>query len=594
MNTKKIGTLAGSLFLMLSLVGFFAPSTNASTISVGSAFVAELGATTVVDITLDSAPGGLSGYIITVSLSDPSKAEITAVEFPSWATLTDESLSGASVWMKAVDLTQKVEAGDNDINLGTITIRGDAVGKCEIDVAIGRVDNDSGYPVNPSVSPGTLTIGQYHLTISSTAGGSVAAPGEGVFAYAPGEEVRLVATPEVDYRFTEWSGDIGTVEDINAASTTITMNGDYSITANFAGARSPDISVSEIWIDFGDITVGSSSSAQTVTVYNDGTADLHVGTIGIDGIDADEFSIQSDTCSGETIFPGGSATLEVLFSPNSTGGKFADLSIPSDDPDESTVTVSLSGKGFIASPATVALTADPINLLADGASTSALTAEVKDAEGQSVADGTTVSFTADRGTVTSITTTINGVATATLIAPKEPGICIVRAQAASVSDYTAVFFKEPGQPDIVAAKTGPTRPGTDTVDARVEANTTVTKSGVGTPTITIARYDENPGGSDITAFAGGYIAVHLDDTANVDEVTFCVYYPPTSDESNVRLYWWDEATSAWVLASAQTTDTGDLDGYGGKVCVTVRATGTISTLDDLDGTVLFAGVDEAK
>jgi uncharacterized repeat protein (TIGR02543 family) len=73
----------------------------------------------------------------------------------------------------------------------------------------------------------------YNLTISSTAGGAVTDPGEGTFPYDAGTEVDLVATPDADYHFVNWTGDVGTVDDVNAATTTITMNGDYSITANF-------------------------------------------------------------------------------------------------------------------------------------------------------------------------------------------------------------------------------------------------------------------------------------------------------------------------------------------------------------------------
>jgi hypothetical protein len=73
----------------------------------------------------------------------------------------------------------------------------------------------------------------YDLTISSTEGGSVIEPGEGVFTYDEGTVVDLVAEAEEGYRFVEWTGDVGTVADVHAATTTITMNGDYSITANF-------------------------------------------------------------------------------------------------------------------------------------------------------------------------------------------------------------------------------------------------------------------------------------------------------------------------------------------------------------------------
>jgi len=74
---------------------------------------------------------------------------------------------------------------------------------------------------------------EYELTISSTGGGVVTTPGEGTFTYGEGDEVNLVATPNAGYRFVSWIGDVGTIADVKAAATTITMNGDYSITANF-------------------------------------------------------------------------------------------------------------------------------------------------------------------------------------------------------------------------------------------------------------------------------------------------------------------------------------------------------------------------
>jgi len=74
-------------------------------------------------------------------------------------------------------------------------------------------------------------VESYTLTISSTAGGSVTTPGEGAFTYDEGTVVNLVA--EADYHFVSWTGDVGTIADVDDATTTITMNGDYAITANF-------------------------------------------------------------------------------------------------------------------------------------------------------------------------------------------------------------------------------------------------------------------------------------------------------------------------------------------------------------------------
>ena len=73
---------------------------------------------------------------------------------------------------------------------------------------------------------------QYELSINSTEGGLVMMPGEGVLNYTGGTVVDLVATPDAGYRFVEWAGDVDTLADVNAASTNITVNGHYSITAN--------------------------------------------------------------------------------------------------------------------------------------------------------------------------------------------------------------------------------------------------------------------------------------------------------------------------------------------------------------------------
>jgi hypothetical protein len=55
---------------------------------------------------------------------------------------------------------------------------------------------------------------RYSLTISSTEGGSVTEPGEGVFPlYSEGRVVDLVATPDSGYRFDGWTGDVGTIAD---------------------------------------------------------------------------------------------------------------------------------------------------------------------------------------------------------------------------------------------------------------------------------------------------------------------------------------------------------------------------------------------
>ena len=59
-------------------------------------------------------------------------------------------------------------------------------------------------------------------------------PGEGTFTYEPGTKVDLIAITDTFYNFVQWSGDVGTITDVNSAATNITMNDDCSITANFS------------------------------------------------------------------------------------------------------------------------------------------------------------------------------------------------------------------------------------------------------------------------------------------------------------------------------------------------------------------------
>jgi len=74
---------------------------------------------------------------------------------------------------------------------------------------------------------------QYRLIISSTEGGEITTPHEMTSTYEEGTIVPLVALPHSGYRFVEWTGDVDTIDDVNAASTSIIMDGDHSITANF-------------------------------------------------------------------------------------------------------------------------------------------------------------------------------------------------------------------------------------------------------------------------------------------------------------------------------------------------------------------------
>lgn len=112
-------------------------------------------------------------------------------------------------------------------------------------------------------------------------------------------------------------------------------------------------------VSFGSVDLASSRT-RTVTITNPSAATqpLYAGGSGdpdpasITGADAGDFTIANDGCSGQTLNPGQSCTIQVSFAPTQPGSRSATLGIPwnnsaSIDPSSATsdFTVALSGTG---------------------------------------------------------------------------------------------------------------------------------------------------------------------------------------------------------------------------------------------------------
>lgn len=97
-------------------------------------------------------------------------------------------------------------------------------------------------------------------------------------------------------------------------------------------------------VPFSNASIGSTVD-ETVTVTNDGNADLVIGTVGVaDGLLA-PFSIANDTCSGQTLVPTGTCTLDVVFQPTAAGAFVESFDIPSNDAADPAITIQVSGGG---------------------------------------------------------------------------------------------------------------------------------------------------------------------------------------------------------------------------------------------------------
>ncbi len=87
------------------------------------------------------------------------------------------------------------------------------------------------------IKSASLAPPQYTLTTSTNAGGTVTTPGIGNYNYSSGTNASIVASANVNYHFVNWTGtavDAGKVASPTSASTTVLMDGDYTVVASFA------------------------------------------------------------------------------------------------------------------------------------------------------------------------------------------------------------------------------------------------------------------------------------------------------------------------------------------------------------------------
>src|SRR5262249_7017186 len=108
----------------------------------------------------------------------------------------------------------------------------------------------------------------------------------------------------------------------------------------------PALSVNKANIAFGNQPVSIASTAQTVTVKNNGASTITLNTPTITGANAANFGF-TNHCSA-TLTAGSTCTVDVVFTPSSLGAKNATLTISDTAPESSTV--GLTGTGIAGAP----------------------------------------------------------------------------------------------------------------------------------------------------------------------------------------------------------------------------------------------------
>jgi large repetitive protein len=180
-----------------------------------------------------------------------------------------------------------------------------------VDLMFGPISlND---PANPTVANGNYDI---------TTGGAAYNAGAALAAQAPyNHDIHGTPRPQVS----RW--DIGADEYLPPA---------------------PAVNLSTTALDFGSVSINTTSAPLTVTVGNSGNATLVITgiSIGAPGANAADFA-QTGTCPiGQPgLAPGATCTVDVTFTPHATGARAATLAL-ADNAVNTPQTVSLSGTGI--------------------------------------------------------------------------------------------------------------------------------------------------------------------------------------------------------------------------------------------------------
>ena len=175
---------------------------------------------------------------------------------------------------------------------------------------------------------------QYLLTVSAGPGGTIAASN----GYYSTQSVQTIAaSPAAGYAFSGWTGS-SDVTNTNSPSTTVTMNGPETITANFTPI--PVANVSPGSISFGTFYPGG-IAAKTVTISNTGSAAMTISDPLIAIVQGGQYFVVVNLCP-KSLAPGKSCTMIASFvAGTGTGQEMATLTIKTNVPGvQPTVTLS--------------------------------------------------------------------------------------------------------------------------------------------------------------------------------------------------------------------------------------------------------------
>jgi len=155
------------------------------------------------------------------------------------------------------------------------------------------------------------------------------------YVIAPGRQASI----RVNYTPGQAGADAGTL----AFTTDDTGNPNPSVSlAGNGEAGVANIVMPVTTYDFGDVVVGTSKSVY-IAIQNNGTGDLNVTNVTLAG--SAFFTLPAGTPTSYVIAPGRQVTVKVIYAPTGEGIVGGTLTVDSDDGDQPSIPVTLSGNG---------------------------------------------------------------------------------------------------------------------------------------------------------------------------------------------------------------------------------------------------------
>jgi hypothetical protein len=300
---------------------------------------------------------GTTGPAQKITLLNSGTAPLNIVKMVTTANFTQTNNCGTSVPVGGSCTITAHFAPTSATNVtGTLTVTDDAPDSPQVVNFAGTGITGSVLMLPSALDLGSQTVGKATKTASAsvTNVSGVKVTITSIVASGDFSQTNNCASPmnpslgqacRVDITFTPTAAGTRTG---NITITDSAAGSPHIINLTGEGAASSNLSFSPANLSFGNVTLGATSAAKVATVTNNGTTPVSIISI----VAAGDYS-QTNTC-GTSIAVGGNCTMNVTFTPSSSGARAGRITLSDSDP-TNLQTFTLNGTGVIPA-STVAIT----------------------------------------------------------------------------------------------------------------------------------------------------------------------------------------------------------------------------------------------